>query len=111
MDFYVDEYVKNGMRGPLRWYKNNKVNFDEERVLLEQGKIKVTVPALMVMATRDAALPPAMSASMDENCTDLVKREVNATHWALWEAAADTNKHISEFLEGILKGQPLKASI
>lgn len=111
IDFYADEYVKNGMRGPLCWYKTNKVNFDEERPLLEQGRTKVTVPALMVVATRDAALPPAMSASMNESCTDLVKKEVNATHWALWETAADTNKHISEFLEGILKGQPLKASI
>jgi soluble epoxide hydrolase/lipid-phosphate phosphatase len=111
MDFYADEYVKNGMRGPLSWYKTGKINFDEERPLLEQGKTNITVPSLMVMATRDAALPPAMSAKMDELCTDLVKREVNASHWALWETAADTNKHIGEFLEGILKGQPLKASI
>lgn len=111
VDFYADEYVKNGMRGPLCWYKTNKVNFDEERPLLEQGRTKVTVPALMVVATRDAALPPAMSANMDALCTDLTKKEVNATHWALWEAAADTNKHISEFVEGILKDQPLKASI
>ncbi|KAH6636538.1 Alpha/Beta hydrolase protein [Chaetomium tenue] len=111
IDFYADEYLKNGMRGPLSWYKNGKVNFDEERPLLEQGRTKVTIPALMVVATRDAALPPAMSASMDDLCTDLVKKEVNASHWALWEAAADTNKHISEFLEVILKDQPLKASI
>ncbi|KAK3295928.1 Alpha/Beta hydrolase protein [Chaetomium fimeti] len=111
MDFYADEYVKNGMRGPLCWYKTQKINFDEERPLLAEGRTTVTVPSLMVMATRDAALPPAMSAKMDELCTDLVKREVNASHWALWETAADTNKHISEFLEGILKGQPLKASI
>ncbi|KAK4043985.1 Alpha/Beta hydrolase protein [Parachaetomium inaequale] len=111
MDFYADEYVKNGMRGPLCWYKTNRVNFDEDRVLLEQGKTKVTVPSLMVVASRDAALPPAMSAGMGEYVPDLVKREVDATHWALWEAPAETNKHIGEFLEGILKGQPLKASI
>lgn len=111
MDFYVDEYVKSGMRGPLSWYKTSRINFDEERQLLEEGKTKVTMPALMVVASRDGALPPSMAAGMDRYCVDLVKREVNATHWALWEAAAETNKHIGEFLERFLKGQPLKASI
>jgi soluble epoxide hydrolase/lipid-phosphate phosphatase len=111
IDFYADEYARNGMRGPLCWYKTNRINFDEDRALLEQGKTKVSVPSLMVAASRDAALPPAMTAGMAEYVPDLVKREVNASHWALWEAAAETNKHIGEFLEGILKGQPLKASI
>ncbi|KAK4157935.1 Alpha/Beta hydrolase protein [Chaetomidium leptoderma] len=111
MEYYADEYVKNGMRGPLCWYKTGRVNFDEERKLLGEGKNKVTVPALMVTASRDAALPPAMAAGMDQYCVDLVKRGVDASHWALWEAPADVNKHIGEFLEGILKGQPLKASI
>ncbi|KAL2128064.1 hypothetical protein VTI74DRAFT_9768 [Chaetomium olivicolor] len=111
MDFYADEYVKNGMRGPLCWYKTGKINFDEERPLLEQGKTKVTIPALMVVAKRDSALPPAMAAGMDKYCENLVKRDVDATHWALWERPAETNQHIGEFLEGILKSQPLKASI
>ncbi|KAL2156171.1 hypothetical protein VTH82DRAFT_916 [Thermothelomyces myriococcoides] len=112
LDFYADEYIKNGLRGPLCWYKTNKVNFDEERPLLREGKTKITVPSLMVTATRDSALPPAMSAEMDKNFTaPLVMREVNASHWALWETAAETNKHIGEFVEGILKKQPLKASI
>ncbi|KAL2141824.1 hypothetical protein VTI28DRAFT_1911 [Corynascus sepedonium] len=112
IEFYADEYVKNGMRGPLCWYKTNKVNFDEERPLLQEGKTKVTVPSLMVTASRDGALPPAMSADMEKHFTaPLVRREVNASHWALWETPAETNKHIGEFVTGILKDQPLKASI
>jgi pimeloyl-ACP methyl ester carboxylesterase len=109
LDFYADEYVRNGMRGPLSWYKTAKVNFDEEKKLLEEGKTQVTVPTLMVIASRDSALPPAMSAGMDKWVPDLVKRQVEASHWALWEKPAETNKHIGEFLEGILKGP--KASI
>ena len=112
MDYYVDEYVPNGMRGPLCWYKTARVNFDEERTLLEEGKVKVTMPALFIAASRDDALPPAMAAGMGQFCTDLVQKEVDSNHWALWEAAADTNRYIVEFLEPLLKGQqPLKASI
>ncbi|KAG7290597.1 hypothetical protein NEMBOFW57_000600 [Staphylotrichum longicolle] len=112
IDFYADEYVKNGMRGPLCWYKTGRVNFDEEIKLLDQGKTKVTVPALMVVASKDAALPPAMSEGMERHFEKgLVKKQVDATHWALWEAPTETNKYIGEFLEGVLKGQPLKASI
>lgn len=111
VDYYVDEYVPNGMTGPLCWYKTGKVNFDEDRKLLEEGRTKVTMPALFIAASRDAALPPAMSKGMEQYCTDLVRKEVDASHWALWEAAADTNKYIREFVEPLLKGQPVKASI
>jgi soluble epoxide hydrolase / lipid-phosphate phosphatase len=111
MDYYVDEYVRNGISGPLCWYKTGKVNFDEERKLLEENKIKVGMPALFIAASKDLALPPAMAAGMGQFCTNLVKKEVDASHWALWEAAAEVNRHIGEFLEPLLKGQSLKASI
>ncbi|KAK4123418.1 alpha/beta-hydrolase [Parathielavia appendiculata] len=112
MDYYVDEYVKNGMRGPLSWYKTTKINYDEERTLLEEGKkTRITVPSLMVTATRDAALPPDMAAGMGKWVDNLVTRQVDASHWALWQTPAETNQYIGEFLEGTLKDQPLKASI
>ncbi|KAK4137435.1 alpha/beta-hydrolase [Trichocladium antarcticum] len=111
MDFYVDEYARNGLRGPLNWYRTDKINYDEERKLIAEKKTRITVPALMIMASRDLALPPAMAAGMDQLCDDLVKKEVNAGHWALWETPAETNQHISEFLDGILKDKPVKASI
>jgi pimeloyl-ACP methyl ester carboxylesterase len=111
MDYYVEEYAPNGMRGPLCWYKTARVNFDEEKQLLEEGRMKVAMPALFIAASRDDALPPALAAGMGQFCTDLVKKEVDSSHWALWEAAAETNRHIVEFLEPLLKGQSLKASI
>jgi pimeloyl-ACP methyl ester carboxylesterase len=112
MDFYASEYERNGLRGPLNWYRTWEVNYEEERKLVEEKRNRVTVPALMVMASRDVALPPAMAAAMDQYCDDLVKREVNASHWALWETPAETNQHIGEFLDVILKDKrAVKASI
>ncbi|KAK4140324.1 Alpha/Beta hydrolase protein [Dichotomopilus funicola] len=111
LEYYADEYARNGIKGPLSWYKTSKINFDEEKVLFDEGRDKITLPTLMVVALRDNALPPAMSANMHEYCTNLTKKEVNATHWALWEAAGETNQHFKDFLQGVLKEQPLKASI
>ncbi|KAK4237902.1 Alpha/Beta hydrolase protein [Achaetomium macrosporum] len=111
VEFYADEYVTNGLRGPLCWYKTRKINFDEERKLLDEGKTKVTVPSLMVVALKDVALLPSMSVGMEKYVPNLVKKEVDASHWALWEKPAEVNQYIEEFLKGILKGQPLKASI
>jgi pimeloyl-ACP methyl ester carboxylesterase len=111
MDYYVQEFTRQGMKGPTNWYRTLKVNYDEEKDLVKAGKSKITVPSLMVTASRDAALPPAMAEGMGQYFDHLVKKEVNATHWALWEAAAEVNAHISEFVGTIMEGRPLKASI
>lgn len=110
-DFYVSEYARNGLKWPLNWYRMHKVNFDEELELVKAERFRITMPALMVTASEDVALPPAMTAGMDKHFDNLVKKGVDASHWALWERPAEVNAHISEFLEGVLKGQALKASI
>ncbi|GAB1320487.1 hypothetical protein MFIFM68171_10697 [Madurella fahalii] len=111
MDFYVEEYARKGMKWPLNWYRTDKVNFEEEVELVKAERFRIKTPALMVTASADQALPPTMAAAMDEYCDDLVTREVNASHWVLWEKPAEVNAHISEFLERFLKEGPLKASI
>ncbi|KAK0711227.1 Alpha/Beta hydrolase protein [Lasiosphaeris hirsuta] len=100
VDFYVSEYERHGMHGPLNWYRTAEFNFSEELPLAEAGdaKTRIKVPSLMVTASRDSALPPSMSANMDKFFDNLEKREVNASHWALVEAPVDVNSHIAEFL-------------
>lgn len=112
IDYYVEQYARNGMRGPVNWYRTRKYNFEEELALLTDGKQpKVQPPALMVAATRDVALPPKMTEGMEVFFESLRKEEVNGTHWALWEpCAAETNGHIGKFIEELLGGQ-VKASI
>ncbi|KAK3302167.1 uncharacterized protein B0T15DRAFT_487392 [Chaetomium strumarium] len=111
LDHYLDEYADHGLQGGLRWYKTRKINFEEERVLLEKGKTTVTLPSLMVVALRDIALLPSYAVGMEKYVPNLVKKEVDSSHWALWEKPAEVNQYIEEFLKGVLKGQPLKASI
>lgn len=115
LDFYAAEFAGNdggSIRGPLNWYRTRKVNFDEELELVREGRTRVAVPAMMISARLDNALPPAMAAGMGKHFDRLVKTEVvEAHHWALWEAVEEVNRHIGEFVVGVLKGQGFKASI
>ena len=115
MDFYVDEYMRHGMHGPLNWYRTGRINFDDERTLVQRADAapRIAAPSLMIMASRDSALPPSLAAHMDRHFDDLTKREVDASHWALWApAAAETNKHIGEFVQRVLeKAKGSKSSL
>jgi soluble epoxide hydrolase/lipid-phosphate phosphatase len=105
-DFYADEYARHGMHGPLNWYRTTRVNFEEEKVLLEEGpaRTRISTPSLIVTASADSALPPSKAAAMDRYFDDLTKREVQAGHWALWQAPEDVNRHVGEFLTRVLGG-------
>jgi len=112
VEFYVEQYDIHGMRGPLNWYRTRKINFDDELALVEAGRTKITAPSMVVTATKDAALPPAMALGMEKHFNSLITRQVEAGHWALWQAAEHTNQHIGEFLSSVVKGGSLfKASI
>ncbi|KAM3454630.1 hypothetical protein MY3296_002871 [Beauveria thailandica] len=111
LDFYADEYARQAapeLRGPLNWYRTRKLNFEADRELATEGRGKVPVPSLFIAASRDAALPPALSSSMDEQFEDLTKAEVDASHWALVEKADEVNSIVNEWLE---KKASTKASL
>lgn len=106
--YYVSEYMrheKSPLRGPLNWYRTRELNFEDEKQLIEDGKAKIEVPVLFIGATGDTALPPAMAAMMDRYLDQLTKKEVNASHWALWQAADEVNGIVGEWLAKLLPGQ------
>lgn len=112
VEFYVEQYARNGIRGPLNWYRTRKINYEEELALLVGGQQpKVKPPAMIVTAARDDALPPRMADGMEVFFESLKKAAVDGTHWALWEpCAAETNEHIGNFVEELLAA-PVRASI
>ncbi|POS80480.1 hypothetical protein DHEL01_v201118 [Diaporthe helianthi] len=111
VDFYVEQYARNGMRGPLNWYRTRRVNYEEELALLQDGKApKLTMPALVVVAEQDPALPPRMSEGMEAHFDSLKRATVGGTHWALWDSTADVNAAIGKFVEDVLS-KPVKSSI
>lgn len=111
-DFYVKQFARNGIRGPLNWYRTRKVNYEEELALLKDGQQpKIQPPAMMVTALRDDALPPRMTQGMEVFFESIKIVEVNGTHWSLWgDVAEETNAHIGDFVKQLI-GAPTKSSI
>lgn len=109
LDFYADEYARQTapeLRGPLNWYRTRELNHDLDQDLVDKGK--VPMPALFIAASKDIALPPAMSIGMEEHFEDLSRGEVDATHWALWQAADEVNRIVDEWLD---KKLPVKSAL
>ncbi|KAF4121315.1 alpha/beta hydrolase fold [Geosmithia morbida] len=108
LDFIVGRYVlqkEPQLRGPCNWYRTAKYNYDDELELFARreaagasDKPWIEVPALFVAASRDSALPPSMSAGMDAAFADLTRAEVEASHWALTQAADAVNAEITKFI-------------
>lgn len=101
LDYYARQYSQHADRplhGPLNWYRTRELNFKDEEVLAARGEHKMEVPCLFVLATKDGALPPSMSANMDKSFVDLTRGEVEASHWALWEKPLEVNELIRKFL-------------
>lgn len=98
MDYYVAEYVKNTMRGPLSWYRTAKINFDEELPLAQAENVNFSMPGLFIGATQDTALPPEMSIGMEAYFNKgLTRGEVVSSHWALWQAASNVSQLIGDW--------------
>lgn len=99
MDFYVERYSMKGMRGPLNWYRTQHLNFEDEKEMAEKmDDFKFDMPTLFIAGRRDSALPPSMSSGMEKWFRSLTRREVDASHWALWETPAEVNRYLEEFL-------------
>ena len=62
----------------------------------------ITVPVLFILATKDAALTPAMSQNMQQNVPNLTRKEVVAGHWALVQAAQQVNTYLQEWFGSVV---------
>jgi len=106
--YYLEEYRRNGMHGPLNWYKIEYQNYLDEKDL----KIKtIDVPVLWVGATRDTATPASMGGGQRKYIPDLTIREVNASHWVMVENVDETLAHIREFLHNVVFKDGQKAKL
>ena len=101
LDFYVAEYSRSGVHGPLNWYRTRKLNFDDEVHLAPgQKDFKFKMPSLIVMAEKDTALPPSMADGVEKFYDNLTKETVDGSHWCLWGNKADKlNAIIKDFIE------------
>lgn len=105
LDFYVQEYSRHGLRGPLNWYRTGELNYlNDMKVFFDNGKnldpeLGIKQETFFLLANKDQALRPWMAAKMAERIPRLTRREVDAGHWCLWERPEEVNKMIGEWLK------------
>ena len=99
MEYYVDQYMRNGLHGTVNWYRNRRINYEEDLGLKTST---VSQPALFIQATRDSVLTPDMATGMGRNIPKLVIKEVAASHWVLWERPAEVNSILEQWFKGVV---------
>lgn len=97
IDYYVDQYTRTGLHGPLNWYRNRRQNYEDEKSLSPTSLIQV--PYLFVQSLRDPFLPPSMSEGMERYIPNLRRREVDTGHFCQMLSPHAVNQHIVEWLE------------
>jgi pimeloyl-ACP methyl ester carboxylesterase len=81
-DAYVQLFERSGFTGGINWYRNISRNWR----LSEGMEDKITAPALMIMAQKDAVLPPSAADGMERYIPDLEKVLVeDSGHWTQQE--------------------------
>ena len=104
LEYYVQEYSRSGLRGPLNWYRAGEENFVHDyEVFFGNGKnadkrVIVEQETLFVLAKKDQALQRWMADKMEARIPKLRRREVDAGHWCLWERPEEMNAIIGEWL-------------
>nr|WP_233061565.1 alpha/beta hydrolase [Parvularcula mediterranea] len=79
---YAEAYAASGHEGPTMVYRAIDLHWQER----SEYDPDITVPALMVTATRDMMLPPEASLGMEKRVPNLSRAELDSGHWVMWEA-------------------------
>jgi soluble epoxide hydrolase/lipid-phosphate phosphatase len=66
---------------------------------VEDG-IKIKCPTLFVRALGDTIVTDELVNKMGPNVPEFTAKEVNASHWLLWERPEEVNGLITEWMQG-----------
>lgn len=93
---YKSTFTRTGFRGGINWYRNIDTNAQRYP---EVGTVKLDLPALMVCAEWDPALPPSMARHMPDMCSDLEMTTIpRAGHWLQQEFPDQVNSILGSWL-------------
>ncbi len=96
MAAFVETFERTGFTGGINWYRNFTRNWARSEGIAD----KVTVPSLMVMAEKDAVLPPSAADGMEAHVADLEKVLIkDSGHWTQQEEPEQVNRVILDWLD------------
>ena len=99
LQYYVNEFSRDGMRGPLNYYRNMNLTWE-----LTKGSPRIIEqPAMFVAGSKDGVIVMAGDAlkKLPQNVTDLRINELipGIGHWTQQEAPEQVNDAILRFLK------------
>jgi pimeloyl-ACP methyl ester carboxylesterase len=95
MAFFVDTFTRTGFTGGINWYRNFTRNWRRSESLPQQ----VNVPSLMIMAEKDAVLPPSAADGMEQWVPNLARRLIEGSgHWTQQEKPEEVTAAIAEWV-------------
>jgi pimeloyl-ACP methyl ester carboxylesterase len=102
MDTYLSSLTRNGLRGPLNWYRN--IDFNWELHAAFQG-LKIMQPALFIAGSRDPLLNwlrPSIE-RLSQTVPNLQDTIIlpDTGHWTQQENPAAVNDALLKFLESV----------
>ena len=96
MTAFVETFERTGFTGGINWYRNFTRNWRDSQGIAD----RVAVPSLMVMADKDAVLPPSAADGMEAYIPDLEKVLINdCGHWTQQEKPNEVNRVILDWLD------------
>lgn len=95
-EVFVETFERTGFTGGINWYRN----FSRNWRLSEGLRQHVPHPSLMIMAEKDAVLPPSATEGMEAFIPDLEKRLVtDSGHWTQQEQPEQVNRLMIDWLD------------
>jgi len=93
---FADTFAATGFTGGINWYRNITRNWERSAGQSD----RITVPCLMVMAEKDAVLPPSSADGMGAFIPDLDKALVTGSgHWTQQEEPEQVNRILIDWLD------------
>jgi pimeloyl-ACP methyl ester carboxylesterase len=93
---FVETFERTGFTGGINWYRNFTRNWERSATIVDD----VSVPSLMVMAEKDAVLPPSAADGMETWVPDLDRVLIAGSgHWTQQEKPAEVNKVLLEWMD------------
>jgi pimeloyl-ACP methyl ester carboxylesterase len=104
MAAFVETFQRTGFTGGINWYRNISRNWERSASVPD----RVEAPALMIMAEKDAVLPPSAADGMEAWVPDLEKVLIrDSGHWTQQEKPTEVNAAIVSWLD---RRFPLKSA-
>ncbi len=96
MAFFVDTFARTGFTGGINWYRNFTRNRERSGAIVE----RVDAPSLMIMAEKDAVLPPSSADGMETWVPKLDRQLVrDSGHWTQQEKPEEVTRVIADWMD------------